>query len=110
MYYDDYYNLHDVYKKIFFNDTEKQEIDKLIDNQKVAGEYRYITPNLESFSGELYCLEIREKDRKFIVDKYENYITVEIIKGIHHEYYICPSIKQLLEFMDDYMIIARKMN
>lgn len=106
---DDYNEIHDIYEKNLFNTLEKQNIDNVINKNNSRNNYTYETPNLESSIGEIFCLEIRVNGYIYIIDKYSNYITIYMEKiNRYKHYYICPSFKELLQFLDDFMITARR--
>lgn len=106
---DDYNEIHDIYEKNLFNGLEKQNIDNIINKNDSRNNYAYETPNLESSIGEIFCLEIRVNGYIYIIDKYSNYITIYMEKiNRYKHYYICPSFKELLQFLDDFMITARR--
>lgn len=107
---DDYLNL---WKKnnISFTDEEKMEIDGVIHDSKNPKKnyYKYddIIDNRYSYFNSLYIVE---GNKLFKIHKYDDYILIEHGKFGERarEFYICPTIKELIYYLDEHLIFAHK--
>ena len=105
-----YYSLKRLNKQQF-TELEKQKIDNQIYKEKTLNSYMYNSLDIDSKINDKIGLKIHNINKDYNINKYNNYILVDIVSNYNrHEFYICPTLEQLIQFLDDYLIMAKRIN
>lgn len=102
-----------LYKRniISFTDDEKTKIDEVIHNSKKSHNYY----QYDKFHKDgIVSLYVYTEEEEYKINKYKDHILITInnenidMEMVSNGYFICLDINQLIEFLDDYYIMANK--